>query len=665
MPYSGISDSSLPAPVRGLPKRLREVWVKVFNETHAAGDEGKAYRAAWAATRAAQKATEKERSMSNTKPVGAVPPGGETAPITEKAAKKTEGGEQFGPEAYLYVPNPDEKPSDWKLRIEESPGKVTVAQLGRAAAALGPGFRGQKVELSEADAKKAAGKLISLYQDNKVADADIPDYLWGIAGQKAPKAKALDLGDWAYAVRDAMQVALPALWPVEIYDAYVIAVEAPPMPDSLAVDVLGVVAPIEQPASVEGPVAVGGPEASIDKLWKIPYTTTLRAVAGTDVKVIETVTFAPQADWVRVIEGFSEFKMLDEAGGRTRWTMVSSGGFEDGDREIVSTPFLESAVKAADVLGDRGPLRIFHVPGADIGECDFQAVVGKPGFLLESGTFNDDEDGRRAAAYYRAHAKEYGASIKFLYKTKSDDGVILPPGLIIERSLLPKSRAAFPYSGIAIQETTTMAAITKEKMDELVAVLGEERAQEIVGQLEQNAESLKAIGIRFKELKVPSEDEKQESTPASAHGEAAAPGPLSQQATAGEKAAAVLPVAEPTPPVLEALEAVSLPEEWSLTLSPEAIASISKEVGDGLEGKVLDPLRQFGERLDTLQAAVSQLSAAIQGLKVSDEERLAEKAANMPRATIRRLQRPSQDNPTVGEQTQTSLADVGHKTLYG
>lgn len=100
---------------------------------------------------------------------------------------KTDNGMEFPPEAYLVVPDPD-KPSTWKLRIWETPeSKVTVAQLGRAAAALGPGFRGNRVELPEEERRRAARELIRLYRKMDVDDADIPEYLWEIAGMRAPK----------------------------------------------------------------------------------------------------------------------------------------------------------------------------------------------------------------------------------------------------------------------------------------------------------------------------------------------------------------------------------------------------------------------------------------------------------------------------------------------
>lgn len=64
---------------------------------------------------------------------------------------KKEGGVDFPAEAYAYVPDP-EQPSTWKLRLWASPSeKETSRQVGMALAALGPGFRGNKVEIPSGD----------------------------------------------------------------------------------------------------------------------------------------------------------------------------------------------------------------------------------------------------------------------------------------------------------------------------------------------------------------------------------------------------------------------------------------------------------------------------------------------------------------------------------
>ncbi len=100
------------------------------------------------------------------------------------------------PAHYLYVPDA-KMPSTWKLPIVEN-GTVTVAQLGRAAAALGPGFRGQPVDMPP-DAKKAcAKKLLALYKEQK---AEPPEYLYGIAGETKPAKESVQIHESAHPVR--------------------------------------------------------------------------------------------------------------------------------------------------------------------------------------------------------------------------------------------------------------------------------------------------------------------------------------------------------------------------------------------------------------------------------------------------------------------------------
>jgi hypothetical protein len=87
------------------------------------------------------------------------------------------------PDLYLYVPD-KEHPSTWKLPVVDENGEVTVAQLGRAAAALGPGFRGQTVDLPPDEKRKCAKKLLALYRKYK---AEAPPYIYEMAGEKQPQ----------------------------------------------------------------------------------------------------------------------------------------------------------------------------------------------------------------------------------------------------------------------------------------------------------------------------------------------------------------------------------------------------------------------------------------------------------------------------------------------
>jgi hypothetical protein len=77
---------------------------------------------------------------------------------------KTEGGIEYPADAFAYVPDPA-KPSTWKLRLWDDPeSKETAAQVGRAVAALGAGFRGQKVQIPAVDLPGVKRKVLAAWR---------------------------------------------------------------------------------------------------------------------------------------------------------------------------------------------------------------------------------------------------------------------------------------------------------------------------------------------------------------------------------------------------------------------------------------------------------------------------------------------------------------------
>lgn len=78
---------------------------------------------------------------------------------TELAEEKTEAGAKFPESAYAYTPDPD-MPSTWKLRLWASPdGGPDARIVGAAVAALGEGFRGNKVQIPAEDLPKVKAKV--------------------------------------------------------------------------------------------------------------------------------------------------------------------------------------------------------------------------------------------------------------------------------------------------------------------------------------------------------------------------------------------------------------------------------------------------------------------------------------------------------------------------
>ncbi len=105
---------------------------------------------------------------------------------------KTEDGTAYPAAAFAYVPDA-EKPSTWKLRLWESPeDKVTRRQVGMAVAALGEGFRGQKVEIPADDLAAVKGKVRQAWSEVHEEDAEMPPVLKSTDAQEGHMEKSAE-----------------------------------------------------------------------------------------------------------------------------------------------------------------------------------------------------------------------------------------------------------------------------------------------------------------------------------------------------------------------------------------------------------------------------------------------------------------------------------------
>lgn len=112
---------------------------------------------------------------------------------------KTEGGKKYYASDYLYVPDRN-KPSTWKLRIADGgTGKVTIAQLGRAAAAFSAGgFRGNQVELPSGESSRIKAKLRAKYKSLGVKEEDMPESIRKEIGEEEDTFTILKQADGTY-----------------------------------------------------------------------------------------------------------------------------------------------------------------------------------------------------------------------------------------------------------------------------------------------------------------------------------------------------------------------------------------------------------------------------------------------------------------------------------
>lgn len=193
----------------------------------------------------------------------------------------------------------------------------------------------------------------------------------------------------------------------------------------------------------------------------------------------------------------SPFSVFKDASGQWRWIAVSSTAFQDRDREIVTVKALADDCAHADATGEYGPLRWWHCPGVDIGECDYNAVSGRS--LIEMGTFRDEALARAAAK--AAPDLELSIGFRHLPHEPGPDGAYTFIRRF-ERSLVPRGRAANPFTAFAV--TTKEDHVTPEKLKAALEKLGsspEARAlmQTIIAQAQTREKEAEAAGIAYKE----------------------------------------------------------------------------------------------------------------------------------------------------------------------
>ena len=119
---------------------------------------------------------------------------------------KSEAGGNFPASDYAYVPDP-KHPSTWKLRLTKTPGGTPDAGIvGAAIAALGKGFRGQKVDIPAADlpAVKAKIRAAWLKANPDKKPEEMPDIIKAAGFPVAP----LRLADKTLAAGDVTPVML-------------------------------------------------------------------------------------------------------------------------------------------------------------------------------------------------------------------------------------------------------------------------------------------------------------------------------------------------------------------------------------------------------------------------------------------------------------------------
>lgn len=551
----------------------------------------------------------------------------------EKAEpKKTENGRQYGAGDFADVPDPA-KPSTWKLRLADKPGTPDAGVIADAITAMQPGgFRGNQVQLGmpkpavmarmmaaiaklddEAQKKNLRTRLGKVKSVKASSDETCPhgyafDEKCGECGPATveppfggatsfdeldayaeSRALSQEINELSYQFRvlvdntmgammmDPKEKAAAVAKAASDFHARVMALPEGETKDALLDDSIEAfeIAGRQISAAAKEGKRVGRQQVGMLKRMFEDLKSLLGWASYEDA--------AQPEEGKKVLLSDHGGLQIYEKDGVVRWLTYSSNAFEDIEGELFSTKSLEEAVAWADAVGERGPLRIFHVPGADVGHCDYQAVFGR--FLVESGTFADTPIGRKAKEYLLQNRdKRFGVSIGYLYRQGDELDRTYDWLRIRERSITPEGMAANPWTEFTLGGDVMTDA---RKAAFLEDIFGKEAATTIISEAERRTKELEPL-VRHKAADV--------AAPA-----AGAPG----TATA---VADPLPAGEGEDP-------------------PEGEDEQTKEIRTALAG-----LKDLVTSLADVPAAIAALEKDVAELKRSDDEKIAAQLA--PRARV-------------------------------
>lgn len=310
--------------------------------------------------------------------------------------------------------------------------------------------------------------------------------------------------------------------------------------------------------------------------------------------------------------------VLKDKVGRYRWVLFSSNAYRDRDGEIVSTKALEADCDRADASRAYGPLRWWHVPGVDIGDCDFNAMHGR--ILIESGTFRDERIGAAVAR----KAKDLQVSIGFIHPPDQPDAAgVFHIIRRFERSLVPAGKASNPFTHVLVQEQPTMATV-KERLEELTRLLGDSAlVQRVLQAAETTQKTIDEQGVAYKSDDAPTVYIAPDGTQ----------GLIQDGQFVALKAVEppVVETEEKAPPEGEMDAAMSPEDEGGLTLSPEDLTAIGQAVASAIAPLVgaLDIESKMRGHMDAMRGGVDELKTMFGGYQKQKDSEAADQAATI------------------------------------
>ena len=198
------------------------------------------------------------------------------------------------------------------------------------------------------------------------------------------------------------------------------------------------------------------------------------------------------------LEGKTGLKTFEAADGQTWILTWTTNAFLDRDEEIFSTKsieeYAERAWKEIEETGSKGQYDFWHAQGSEFADIKWVGAIGR--FLVEMGTFRDDEVGRVFKKFFTEcpeaqkdiAPKGWKASHRFKFRPwDKADGVY--EWFDKDRtSVLAAHRAANPYTAMEVLDK-----MLNDEQKEMLKKVGESTGVDLLGIVQETEDETKRL----------------------------------------------------------------------------------------------------------------------------------------------------------------------------
>lgn len=367
-------------------------------------------------------------------------------------------------------------------------------------------------------------------------------------------------------------------------------------------------------------------QAEIQRLW---------AESQTPEKALKSHAFA--------------FKATD---GSDWWMQWTTNAFTDREGENFQTKALEEFVERHRGEKIKGEFWYHHIPGTKFGDVHWQAMVGR--FLVQAGPFDNTPVAQAFKEFFSQYPdgheqiapEGWGTSHGYQYNASDRKDSVYEWVEIKESTVLPRHKASNPWSPYPriIQRSTVM---NKKEREELEAIGGKALVDLVTREGEQRTKELEGMGVGFKGLsgamaKVMALMEGVEDADIKAAlseiydelqspDEEELPAPTETELEEGEMAMdeeMPVPMAEAAAGKPDAGCKEAPVDAATRTEVAEAMAALTTELRAEVKATV-------DAQTKTIVDALTPLLAEVKELRKQDTQKIAEKAAATPAASLR------------------------------